>query len=83
MNKNIAYMFRAKGLDFREHIQHIMELCRRFQPEIVMIETNTFAKAFSMELKNISDFPVKEFTMSRRKKEEIILNLQGFYFFRL
>ena len=76
MNKNIAYMFRAKGLDFREHIQHIMELCRRFQPEIVMIETNTFAKAFSMELKNISDFPVKEFTMSRRKKEEIILNLQ-------
>ena len=41
-----------------------------------MIETNTFAKAFAMELKNISDFPVKEFTMSRKKKQEIILNLQ-------
>ena len=41
-----------------------------------MIETNTFAKAFAMELKNISDFPVREFTMSRKKKEEIILNLQ-------
>ena len=76
MNKQVVHMFRAKGLDFREHIQHIMELCRRYRPEIVMIETNTFAKAFAMELKNISDFPVREFTMSRKKKEEIILNLQ-------
>mgnify|MGYP004360771483 FL=1 len=41
-----------------------------------MIETNTFAKAFAMELKSISDFPVREFTMSRKKKEEIIVNLQ-------
>jgi len=76
MNKQVVHMLRAKGLDFREHINHVMELCRRYKPEIVMIETNTFAKAFAMELKNISDFPVKEFTMSRKKKEEIILNLQ-------
>jgi hypothetical protein len=76
MNKQVVHMLRAQGLDFREHIQHIMELCRRYRPEIVMIETNTFAKAFAMELKSISDFPVKEFTMSRKKKEEIILNLQ-------
>ena len=76
MNKQVVHMFRAKGLDFREHITHIMNLCKRYQPEIVMIETNTFAKAFAMELKNISDFPVREFTMSRKKKEEIILNLQ-------
>ena len=76
MNKKIVQIFRAQGLDFREHIMHIMDLCRRYQPETVMIETNTFAKAFAMELKNISDFPVKEFTMSRKKKQEIILNLQ-------
>jgi len=76
MNKQVVHMLRAKGLDFREHINHIMSLCKRYQPEIVMIETNTFAKAFAMELKNISDFPVREFTMSRKKKEEIILNLQ-------
>ena len=76
MNKQVVHMLRAKGLDFREHINHIMALCKRYQPEIVMIETNTFAKAFAMELKNISDFPVREFTMSRKKKEEIILNLQ-------
>ena len=37
---------------------------------------NTFAKSFAMELRDISDFPIREFTMSRRKKEEIILNLQ-------
>tara|TARA_R110002020_G_scaffold64632_3_gene171462 strand:+ start:970 stop:2388 length:1419 start_codon:yes stop_codon:yes gene_type:complete len=76
MNKQVVHMLRAKGLDFREHINHIMNLCKRYRPEIVMIETNTFAKAFAMELKSISDFPVREFTMSRKKKEEIILNLQ-------
>jgi hypothetical protein len=65
MNKKIVQIFRAQGLDFREHIMHIMDLCRRYQPETVMIETNTFAKAFAME-----------FTMSRKKKQEIILNLQ-------
>ncbi len=69
-------MVREKNMDFRSHITRITDLCQRFSPEIVMIETNTFAKSFAMELRDISDFPVKEFTMSRKKKEEIILNLQ-------
>ena len=76
MNKKVVHMVREKNIDFRSHITRISDLCERFKPEIVMIETNTFAKSFSMELKDISDFPVKEFTMSRKKKEEIILNLQ-------
>ena len=76
MNKKVVHMVREKNIDFRSHITRISDLCQRFKPEVVMIETNTFAKSFSMELKDISDFPVKEFTMSRKKKEEIILNLQ-------
>ena len=75
-NKRIVHMVRQKDLDFRSHITMMIGLCRRFQPEIVMIETNTFAKSFAMELKDITDYPIKEFTMSRKKKEEIILNLQ-------
>ena len=76
MNKKVVHMVREKNVDFRNHITRITDLCQRFKPELVMIETNTFAKSFSMELRDISDFPVKDFTMSRRKKEEIILNLQ-------
>jgi len=76
MNKRIVHMVREKDLDFRSHINMMIGLCRKFDPEIVMIETNTFAKSFAMELKDITDYPVKEFTMSRKKKEEIILNLQ-------
>lgn len=76
MNKTVVAMMREKSLDFRGHINRITDLCHRFRPEAVMIETNTFAKSFAMELRDISDFPIKEFTMSRRKKEEIILNLQ-------
>jgi hypothetical protein len=76
LNKKVVHMVREKNMDFRSHITRITDLCQRFSPEIVMIETNTFAKSFAMELRDISDFPVKEFTMSRKKKEEIILNLQ-------
>jgi hypothetical protein len=76
MNKTVVAMVREKNLDFRGHITRITDLCHRFKPEAVMIETNTFAKSFAMELRDISDFPIREFTMSRRKKEEIILNLQ-------
>ena len=76
MNKTVVSMIREKNLDFRGHITRITDLCHRFKPEAVMIETNTFAKSFAMELRDISDFPIREFTMSRRKKEEIILNLQ-------
>ena len=53
----------------RDNQIQLISKIRRYRPEIVMIETNTFAKAFAMELKNISDFPVREFTMSRKKKE--------------
>jgi len=76
LNKKVVHMVREKNMDFRSHITRISDLCQRFTPEIVMIETNTFAKSFAMELRDISDFPVKEFTMSRKRKEEIILNLQ-------
>lgn len=76
LNKKVVHMVREKNMDFRSHITRITDLCQRFKPEVVMIETNTFAKSFAMELRDISDFPVKEFTMSRKKKEEIILNLQ-------
>ncbi len=76
MNKKVVWMVREKNMDFRSHITRITDLCERYKPEVVMIETNTFAKSFAMELRDISDFPVKEFTMHRKKKEEIILNLQ-------
>ena len=76
MNKKVVWMLREKNMDFRSHITRITDLCERYKPEVVMIETNTFAKSFAMELRDISDFPVKEFTMHRKKKEEIILNLQ-------
>jgi hypothetical protein len=40
------------------------------------LETNTFAKSFTQELRNETDLNVHDFTTTRKKKEEIILNLQ-------
>lgn len=47
-----------------------------FEPEEILFETNTFAKAFTQELKNMTDLNVRDFNTTRKKKQEIILNLQ-------
>ena len=49
---------------------------RLFEPDAIYFETNTFAKSFTQELRNETDLNIHDVTMTRRKKEEIILNLQ-------
>ncbi len=76
MNKTIVHVDRAKNVEFRENIEKIRLIGKMFQPEEILYETNTFAKAFTQELRNISDLNVKDFNTTRKKKQEIILNLQ-------
>tara|TARA_Y100001937_G_C7108912_1_gene326512 strand:+ start:152 stop:1345 length:1194 start_codon:yes stop_codon:yes gene_type:complete len=75
-NKTIVHVDRAKNVDFRENIEKIRLIGKIFEPEEVLYETNTFAKAFTQELRNISDLNVRDFTTTRKKKQEIILSLQ-------
>jgi len=75
-NKTIVHVDRAKNVQFRENIEKIRLIGKIFQPEVVLYETNTFAKAFTQELRSISDLNVKDFDTTRKKKQEIILNLQ-------
>ena len=75
-NKTIVHVDRAKNVDFRENIEKIRLIGRIFEPEEILYETNTFAKAFTQELRNISDLNVSDFTTTRKKKQEIILSLQ-------
>lgn len=76
MNKTIVHVDRAKNVEFRENIEKIRLIGKIFQPEEILYETNTFAKAFTQELRSISDLNVKDFNTTRKKKQEIILNLQ-------
>ena len=75
-NKTIVHVDRAKNVEFRENIEKIRLIGKIFQPEVVLYETNTFAKAFTQELRSISDLNIKDFDTTRKKKQEIILNLQ-------
>jgi hypothetical protein len=75
-NKRIVYVDRQKNVDFRENIEKVRLVGRIFDPDIVLFETNTFAKSFTQELRNISDINVQDFTTTRRKKQEVILGLQ-------
>ncbi len=75
-NKTIVHVDRAKNVQFRENIDKLRIIGKIFEPEAILYETNTFAKAFTQELRNISDLNVMDFDTTRRKKQEIILNLQ-------
>jgi len=75
-NKTIVHVDRAKNVQFRENIDKLRLIGKIFEPEVVLYETNTFAKAFTQELRTLSDLNVRDFDTTRRKKQEIILNLQ-------
>jgi len=75
-NKNVVYVDRAKNVEFRENLQKVRLIGKIFQPEVILFETNVFAKSFTQELRNISDLNVHDFNTTRKKKQDIILNLQ-------
>ena len=75
-NKSIVYIDRAKNVQFRENIQKVKLLGQVFRPEVILFETNTFAKSFTQELRQVADLNVHDFNTTRRKKQEVILNLQ-------
>jgi len=75
-HKRVVWMHHEKGMDFSSQIDKIIELNIRYNPIIVELETNNFAQAFHQVLKEISDLPIKPFTMSRMRKEAVIHALQ-------
>lgn len=75
-NKSIVYIDRAKNVQFRENIQKVKIVNQLFNPDAVFFESNGFAKSFIQEIRNSSDVRIHDFTTTRRKKQEIILNLQ-------
>tara|TARA_Y100000004_G_C8893876_1_gene403271 strand:- start:395 stop:1147 length:753 start_codon:yes stop_codon:yes gene_type:complete len=75
-NKTIVHVDRAKNVEFRENIEKIRLIGQIFQPEEILYETNTFAKAFTQELRSISDLNIRDFNTTRKNKQEIILALQ-------
>ena len=75
-NKRIVYVDRQKNVEFRENINKLKLVGQLFNPEIILLETNTFAKSFTQELRDITDLNVRDFTTTRIKIQEVILNLQ-------
>jgi hypothetical protein len=75
-NKSVVYVDRSKNVEFRENIQKVKLIGQLFRPEAILFETNTFAKSFTQELRQVADLNIHDFNTTRRKKQEIILNLQ-------
>jgi hypothetical protein len=75
-HKRVVWMHHEKGMDFSSQIDKVIELNARYNPVIIELETNNFAQAFHQVLKEISDLPIKPFTMSRMRKEAVMHTLQ-------
>ena len=75
-NKTLVYMDRSKNEEFRQNIEKVKMIGKVFHPEVVLFETNTFAKTFTQEIRNVTDLNVHDFNTTRKRKEEIILSLQ-------
>jgi len=69
-NKTIVHVDRAKNVEFRENIDKISLIGKIFEPEEILYETNTFAKAFTQELRNISDLNVRDFNTTRKRNRK-------------
>ena len=67
-HKRVVWMHREKGMSFNDQIDKIMGIEPRYNPIIVELRTNNFAQAFHQCTKEISDLPIKPFTMSRMRK---------------
>ena len=59
---------RAKNVQFRENIQKVKLINSMFRPEVVLFETNTFAKSFTQELRQVADINVHDFNTTLVKE---------------
>ena len=61
-NKRVVFVDRQKNVEFRENINKLKLVGQLFRPEVIVLETNTFAKSFTQELRNETDLNVHDFT---------------------
>jgi len=68
-NRHILDIFRAKGLSYKAQVQKIIELARRYNPRLILVESNQFQKIIADMLKEYTDLPVREYVTGRKKTD--------------
>lgn len=64
----ILDIVRTKGLPFRRQLEMIARVAKRYDPNLIYIESNLFQRIYSEEMQRASDLPVKPFqTLAQNK----------------
>lgn len=66
-NRWIIDIFKAKGMPYRVQKSKLIEYGKRYQPELIFLESNQMQRIFGDELILDTDLPIKKFMMTAEK----------------
>jgi hypothetical protein len=66
-NRWIVDIFRKKGLAYQKQLSYINGMARKYEPALILIESNQMQKIYSDELIRLSDLPIKDYTTGTEK----------------
>lgn len=75
-NRYILDIFREKGLSYKGQFEKIVELSKRYRPQLVYVEANQYQRVLVDMLRDRTDIPVKPF-ITGRKKVDLIEGVPG------
>jgi hypothetical protein len=76
-NHHIVDIFRAKGMQFRQQLDVIERMCRRYDVQLCHIEANQMQRVWSDEMVRTTDVPVRPFVTLATNKYPLDRGLPG------
>ncbi|MCZ6871668.1 MAG: hypothetical protein O7G84_19395, partial [Gammaproteobacteria bacterium] len=73
----IVDIHRSKGLPFRKQLETIALMAQRYDPSLVLIESNAMQQIYTDEMRRMTDIPVKEFITSATNKYPLDKGVPG------
>lgn len=67
----VVDIVRTKGLPFRQQLDLIERVARRYDPNLIFIEANLFQRIYSDEMRRTTDLPVKPFLTHAHNKNPL------------
>ncbi len=73
----IVDIHRSKGLPFRKQLETLALMAQRYDPTLVLIESNAMQQIYTDEMRRMTDIPVKEFVTLATNKYPLDRGVPG------
>jgi len=75
--RTVIDIHRSQGLGFRQQLETIAMLAERYEPALILIESNAMQQIYTDEIRRMSDLPVKEFVTTATNKYPLDKGVPG------